>query len=67
MRRLTSAQKRYLRPGIPERTTPVPAPTAESKARGERRRKIEAITEDRDREAELDHFDDADGLPVVEL
>ncbi len=68
MKRYVSKEHfRLLHPRTRGRPTPPAQITDESKARGARRRRIEALSDERDRRAGIDHFADDDGLPAEEL
>ena len=58
MRKFTPAQLQYLHPGGRGRPAAPAQITVESKARGARRRRIEAIGDERKRTSELNHFGD---------
>ena len=61
MRRLTGAQLEFLHPAasVEGRRRGRRVLTAEGRARGERRRRIEVLGEEAEREASIDHFDGA--------
>ena len=69
MRSYTPAQLRLLHPGGRGRPTTPTVITDADRERGERRRRLELLADERAREARLDHFHfgDDDGLPAEEL